>query len=64
MNTEREDQVTLVLCIFTRLLKEFNFGLEVYKDGNFVFVDSDSGDRYKVSAGEFQELYEKIEVQE
>lgn len=61
MNTQRKNQVTLILCSFTSLMKEFDFGLEIFKDGSIVFVDSNNGDRYKISAEDFQDLYEKTE---
>lgn len=61
MNTQRKNQVTLILCSFTSLMKEFDFGLEIFKDGSIVFVDSNNGDRYKISAEDFQELYDKTE---
>lgn len=63
MNVKRKNQVTLILCTFTKLLKEFNFGLEIYKDGSVIFVDGDNEDRYKVSAKDFQDLYNKTEVE-
>ena len=63
MNTQRKNQVSLILCSFTSLLKEFDFGLEIYKDGSFVFVDGNNGDRYKISAEDFQDLYDKTEVE-
>ena len=44
-------------------MKEFNFGLEIFKDCSFVFVDGNNGDRYKVSAEDFQDLYDKTEVE-
>lgn len=62
MNIQRKNQVSLILCSFTSLMKEFNFGLEIYKDGSLVFVDSNTGDRYKVSSEDFQDLYDKTEV--
>lgn len=58
---ERKNQATLILCTLTKLLKEFNFGLEIFKDGSIVFVDGNTGDRYKVSAKDFQDLYDKTE---
>ena len=61
---ERKNQATLILCTLTKLLKEFNFGLEIFKDGSIVFVDGNTGDRYKVSAKDFQDLYNKTEVEE
>lgn len=61
MNIQRENQVSLILCAFTSLLKQFDFGLEIYKDGSIVFVDGNNGDRYKVSAEDLQELYDKTE---
>lgn len=64
MKIKRKNQVTLILCALTRLLKEFNFGLEIFKDGSIVFVDSDTGDRYRISAKDFQDLYDKTEVEE
>lgn len=64
MNIQRKNQVSLIFCCFTSLLKEFNFGLEVYKDGSIVFVDGNSGDRYKISAEDLQDLYDKTEVGE
>lgn len=63
MNVKRKNQVTLILCTCTKLLKEFNFGLEIYKDGSVIFVDRDNEDRYKVSAKDFQDLYNKTEVE-
>ena len=63
MNKQRKNQVSLILCSLTSLMKEFNFGLEIYKDGSFVFVDGNNGDRYKVSAEDFQDLYDKTEVE-
>lgn len=36
MKIKRKNQVTLILCTLTRLLKEFNFGLEIFKDGSIV----------------------------
>lgn len=64
MNAQRKNQVSLVLCSFTSLLKEFNFGLEIFKDGSIVFVDGNNNDRYKISAEDFQDLYDKTEVGE
>ncbi len=63
MNTQRKNQVAIILATFTSLLKEFDFGLEIYKDGSIVFVDGNNGDRYKVSAEDFQDLYDKTEVE-
>lgn len=64
MNQQRKNQVSLILCSITSLLKEFDFGLEIYKDGSIVFVDGNNGDRYQVSAEDFQDLYDKTEVEE
>lgn len=60
----RKNQVSLILCSIASLLKEFDFGLEIYKDGSIVFVDTNTSDRYKVSAENFQDLYDKTEVGE
>lgn len=62
MNTQRKNQVSLILCSFTSLMKEFDFDLQIYKDGSLVFVDNNTGDGYKISAEDFQELYDKTEV--
>lgn len=62
MNTQRKNQVFLILCSLTSLMKEFNFGLEIYKDGSIVFVDNNTGDGYKISSEDFQDLYDKTEV--
>lgn len=64
MNTQRKKQVILILCSFTSLMKKFEFGLEIYKDGSFVFVDINNGDKYKISAEDFQDLYDNTEVEE
>lgn len=61
MNTQRKNQVALILSSFISFLKEFDFGLEIYKNGSFVFVDSNNGDRYKISAEDLQDLYDKTE---
>ena len=45
-----------------RTMKEFDYGLEIYKDGSIIFVDSNNGDRYKISAEDLQDLYDKTEV--
>ena len=63
MNVARKKQVTLILCTLTQFLKEFNFGLEIFKDGSIVFIDSNTGDGYKVSAKDLQDLYDKTEVE-
>lgn len=62
MNEHKKDNAKLVMCMIASLLKEFDFGLEIYKDGSFVFVDINNGDKYKVSAEDFQDLYDKTEV--
>lgn len=64
MNIQRKNHVSLILCSIASLLKQFDFGLEIYKDGSIVFVDSNNGDRYKVSAEDLQDLYDKTEVEE
>lgn len=64
MNIKRKNQTILIICTLTQLLKEFNFGLEIFKDGSIVFVDGNTGDRYKISAKDFQDLYDKTEVEE
>ncbi len=64
MNVARKKQVTLILCTLTQFLKEFNFCLEIFKDGSIVFIDRNTGDGYKVSAKDLQDLYDKIEVEE
>ena len=62
MNTQRKNQVSLILRSFTSLMKEFDFDLQIYKDGSLVFVDNNTGDGYKISAEDFQDLYDKTEV--
>ena len=64
MNEYRKDNANLVMGMIARLLKGFDFGLEVYKDGSFVLVDINTGDRYKISAEDFQDLYDKTEFTE
>lgn len=64
MNEHRKDNAKLVLGMIAKLLKEFDFGLEVFKDGSFVLVDVNTGDRYKISAEDFQDLYDKTEVED
>lgn len=58
MNIERKNQVSMVICAITSLLREFDFGLEIYKDGSFVFTDAKYGGGYKISAEQVQELYD------
>ena len=64
MNEYSKDNAKLVMGMIARLLKGFDFGLEVYKDGSFVLVDINTGDRYKISAEDFQDLYDKTEFTE
>lgn len=64
MNTQRKNQLSLILSSFISLMKGFNFGLEIFKDGSIVFVDGNNNDRYKISAEDFQDLYDKTVVEE
>lgn len=64
MNVARKKQVALILRTLTQSLKEFNFGLTVLKDGSIMLVDGNTGDGYKVSAKDLQDLYDKAEVEE
>lgn len=64
MNEHRKDNAKLVMGMIAKLLKEFDFGLEIFKDGSFVLVDVNTGDRCKISAEDFQDLYDKTEVEE
>lgn len=64
MNVKRKNQAVLILCTLTKLLKEFKFGLEIFNDESIVFVDSYTKDGYKISAKDFQDLYDKTEVEE
>nr|DAK50584.1 MAG TPA: hypothetical protein [Caudoviricetes sp.] len=62
MNEHRKDNAKLVMGMIAKLLKEFDFGLEIFKDGSIVFVDVNTGDGYKITAEDFQDLYDKTEV--
>lgn len=62
MNIQRKNQVSLILRSITSLMKEFDFNLQIYKDGSLVFVDNNTGDGYKISAEDLQDLYDKTEV--
>ena len=59
MNIERKNQVTMIVCTITSLLKEFDFGLEVYKDGSLVFTDIKNGGGYKIDGNQLQDIYDK-----
>jgi len=64
VNAQRKNQVTLILCALARLLKQYDFGLEFHKDCSLAFVDAKNGNRYKISAQNLQDIYDKTEVEE
>lgn len=47
MDKEREKQAKLILQTLIGLLKEFEFSMDVYKDGTLAFTDLKNGKRYK-----------------
>lgn len=49
----------MIVCTITSLLKEFDFGLEVYKDGSLVFTDIKNGGGYKIDGKQLQDIYDK-----
>lgn len=59
MEQNRKKQAGIVITAITKLLKEFNFGLEIYKDGSFVLTDAEIRGAYKISAEDLQKIYEE-----
>lgn len=57
MEQNRKKQAGIVITAITKLLKEFNFGLEIYKDGSLVLTDTKSGGGYKIKAEDLQKIY-------
>lgn len=57
MQETRKKEAGLVIATFIKLLKEYNFGLEIYKDGSLVLTDTKSGGGYKIKPEALQDLY-------
>lgn len=57
MQETRKKEAGLVITMFIKLLKEYNFGLEIYKDGSLVLTDTKSGGGYKLKPEDLQDLY-------
>lgn len=57
MQETRKKEAGLVIATFIKLLKEYDFGLEIYKDGSLVLTDTKSGGGYKIKPGALQDLY-------
>ncbi len=57
MQETRKKEAGLVITIFIKLLKEYNFGLEIYKDGSLVLTDTKNGGGYKLKPEDLQDLY-------
>lgn len=60
MKQDRKNQAGIVITAITKLLKEFNFGLEIYKDGSLVLTDTENGGGYKIKAEDLQNIYEEV----
>lgn len=57
MREARKKEASLVIATFIKLLKEYDFGLEIYKDGSLVLTDTKSGGGYKIKPEALQDLY-------
>lgn len=58
MEQDRRNQAAIVITSIVRLLREFNFGLEVYKDGSLVLTDTKSKGGYKIKIEDLQNIYD------
>lgn len=59
MKQDRKKQAGIVIAAIVKLLREFNFGLEIYNDGSFILTDTKSGGGYKIKAEDLQKIYEE-----
>lgn len=57
MQETRKKEAGLVIATFIKLLKEYDFGLEIYKDGSLVLTDTKSGGGYTLKPEALQDLY-------
>lgn len=57
MQETRKKEAGLVIATFIKLLKEYDFGLEIYKDGSLALTDTKSGGGYKIKPEALQNLY-------
>lgn len=58
----REMEVRIVLISISKLLKGFDFGLEVSTDLNFYFVDEKTNAKFKVPADKVKEILSEVEI--
>lgn len=59
-----KDRADLAARMMVSIVKDFNFGLDIHKDGSLAFIDVNSGDRYKISTKDLKDIYDKKEVEE
>ena len=55
-----EDQVKMILGMFLKSLKEFDLGMSVTVEGDFIFNDRNTGQQVAVSKEGVEEYYNKI----
>ena len=62
MNNKRRNQAIAILTALVKILKIFQFALEIHKNGNMEIVeiiDIKNSDRYKISAEDLKILFEE-----
>ncbi|MBU5669594.1 hypothetical protein KQI68_07045 [Peptoniphilus sp. MSJ-1] len=57
---EAPREINLILTTFFKLLNEYNYALEVYAKGAFVFVDKETNKKYMVDEEELNRLYKEV----
>ncbi|MBU5669556.1 hypothetical protein KQI68_06845 [Peptoniphilus sp. MSJ-1] len=57
---EAKQEINLILTTLLKMLKEYNYKLEIYANGTFVFVDNENDKKYMVDEEELNRLYKEI----
>lgn len=54
-----KSNVSFILELFLKLLKESNLGFSVTTDGDFIFMDQRTGEKLYIKKDDFIDFYDK-----
>lgn len=55
-----KSKVSMILKTYFGLLKEFDYGMSITKDGDFIFNNLETGEKVAVSSQDLIKLYEEL----
>lgn len=57
---EAQQEINLIITALLKMLKEYNYKLEIYANGTFVFVDNENDKKYMVDEEELNRVYKEV----